>query len=239
MKLNNIIYYREIAIDISKRVRNNGSLFLHIVVIPSKNFEKPLSLNEAKQVADSTYIKGKLTQYAVPKSSTFNLLKDESKVQAVKPATHLTTKFAVMMCNEELNIPDSDIPVEIIKLLRINHKRQFLPIVIQDFLQTRLRDLEEITPETKNTKFLLSYSPTSIGKLKFLIQMEMTFSNFLALGFTMKDVDEVKGVFADTNVYLLCATVFIGSIHVIINIVFINPNSYILTFLAPFRFLVV
>lgn len=195
-------------------------MFLHVVVIPSKNFEKALSLHEAKQIADSTYIKGKLTQYAVPKSSTFNLLKEESKIQTVKPVTHLATKFALMMCIEELYIPDSDIPIEIIKLLRINSKRQFLPIVIQDFLQTRLRDLEEITPDMKHTKFLLSYAPTSIGKLKFLIQMEMTFSNFLALGFTTKDVDEIKGVFADTNVYLLCATVFIGSIHVIIIIIF-------------------
>lgn len=34
------------------------------------------------------------------------------------------------------------------------------------------------------------------------------------LGFSPKDVDEVKEIFADANIYLLCGTLLIGSIHV-------------------------
>jgi len=36
----------------------------------------------------------------------------------------------------------------------------------------------------------------------------------LTIGFATKDIDEVKGIFSDTNVYLLCGTIFVSSIHV-------------------------
>lgn len=189
-------------------------MLIHTVIIPSKANAKTLSLYQAKHVLDSTYLQGTLTQYVIPKSATFNLLQESAKQTDIKPVTHVKTKYAIMMCNEEVNIPHSNPPVELIGHLRINNKRQFLPIIIEDFLQTRLRDLEEISPDIKETQFMFIYNPSSIGKFKFMTQMEVTFNNFLTLGFTEKDVDEVKGVFADTNLYLLCATVFIGSVHV-------------------------
>lgn len=165
-------------------------------------------------MADSVYLKKRLTHYAVPKSYTFNLLQEETKEQSAKPITHLKGRFAIMMCTDELNMGQSSIPVEIIRHMRINHQKQFLPIVQQDFMQTRLKDLIEVTPASKTMTFVLSYAPSSIGKLRFLLQTEATLTQFLTLGFTEKDLDEIKGVFADTNLYLLCATMFIGSVHV-------------------------
>lgn len=209
-----IFVFRLIKLEFSKTVRNNGSILIHTVIIPSKSNNKALTLYEAKASQDSTYLQGFLTQYAIPKSATFNLLQETIKQTDIKPITHIKNKYAIIMCNDELNIPHSNIPMELIGYLRVNNKKQFLPILIQDFLQTRLRDLEEISPDTKEGQFTFIYNPTSIGKFKFMTQMEVTFSNFLTLGFTEKDVDEVKGVFADTNLYLLCATVFIGSVHV-------------------------
>ena len=34
------------------------------------------------------------------------------------------------------------------------------------------------------------------------------------MGFTNKDLDEMKGIFADTNIYLLGVTIFVASFHV-------------------------
>lgn len=118
------------------------------------------------------------------------------------------------MCTDVLSIPDYGIPMEIIRLFRVNHKREFLPIIVEDVLHSKQNDLEEIANEGTEGSFTFVYKPVSIGKLKFLVQMEMTFKQLLLLGFSEKDIDEVKGVFADTNLYLLCATLFIGSIHV-------------------------
>lgn len=165
-------------------------------------------------MSDLTYLRSPLTNFAIPKSSTFNLLKEETKRPLIRPVTHFRTKYSIMICTEDFKIPKSNIPNEIIALLRINSAQQFLPMLIQDLFQTRLRDLEQITTETNTFTLSYAYTPATIGKMKFLMQMEMTFKQFLSLGFTEKDVDELKGVFADTNVYLLCATLFIGSVHV-------------------------
>lgn len=163
---------------------------------------------------DSTYLKASLTKYAIPASASFNLLKEESKKKIVKPVTHLRSKFAVIMCTDEFELTQSNIPMEILQFIRVNPKKQFLPIVHRDLMNMRLKDLEEITNDMKNATFTFHYSPVSVGKLRFVSQIDSTLHQFIALGFTEKDLDEVKGVFADTNLYLLCATVFIGSVHV-------------------------
>lgn len=183
-------------------------------MLPVNSKLEEISLPDLVKAPDSTYIKNRLTKYAVPISATFNLLKETGTKQFVKPVTHLRSRYAIIMCTETLNIPHSDIPIEIIKHLRINNKRQFMPIVQQDILNMRLRDLVEITPDNRYINFTFIYTPASFGKMRFLLQIEATLHQFLKLGFTEKDLDEVKGVFADTNLYLLCATLCIGSIHV-------------------------
>ncbi|KAJ3661438.1 hypothetical protein Zmor_005833 [Zophobas morio] len=208
---------KEISLQLPKVVRNNGTMSIHTIIIPSSSKKKHYTLNELATQPDATYLKYPLTKYAIPASASFNLLKEESKKQTVKPVTHLRTKFPIIMCTDKFEISSSNIPMEIIRHLRINHKRQFLPVVHRDIMQMRLRDLLEITGETMDAKILFTYTPVSVGKMRFVAQIDSTLHQFIALGFTEKDLDEVKGVFADTNVYLLCATVLIGSIHLLLD----------------------
>lgn len=189
---------------------------MHTIVLPTRKSDHDLSLYEAKNQENANYLKSALTQFIIPRSQTFNLLKEEVKGHSLKPVTHIVSKFGVMICTDKLHVPHSNVPFEMIKYMKINRHRQFLPIVVEDSLQQQMKDLKEITKNTVQTNFELNYAPISIGKLKFMVQMEVTFNNFINLGFTAKDMDEMKGVFADTNLYLLCATILIGSIHVCI-----------------------
>lgn len=107
-----------------------------------------------------------------------------------------------------------DIPPELARLIRVSSKNEFLPIIQNDFLKTRLNDLERVTSNMSSFKFTFSYSPVNIGKLRLMLHVEHALGSLQQLGFQKKDVDEVKGIFSDTNVYLLCGTVFVGSIHV-------------------------
>ncbi|XP_049819936.1 cleft lip and palate transmembrane protein 1-like protein [Aethina tumida] len=101
--------------------------------------------------------------------------------------------------------------------------KQFLFIAKEDCLQIRLRNLQEITMDIRKTEFLY----TSLGKMRFLLQIKATLLQFIQLGFTEKDLDEVKGVLADTNLYLLGATVLIGSIHLLLDFLsFKNDVSF-------------
>lgn len=213
--------------ELTKNVRKNGSLVIHSVIIPKRKNSEELSLREAIRDPVASVIKGYLTQYAVPKSYAFNLLKEQGKEQSVKPVTHIKSRYGVLMCTEELHIPHAGIPLEVVRHLRVNNNYEVLPIVLEDIMQTRLKDLIEITDNSKTVTFTYVYSPVAFGKLRFLLQIEATLKQFLTLGFTEKDLDEIRGVFADTNLYLLCATMAIGSIHVCI--LFLKPKKRILT----------
>ncbi|XP_066138120.1 lipid scramblase CLPTM1L [Euwallacea fornicatus] len=220
-----------ITISIPKTVRQNGTLFVHTLIIPSKHTSK--YPNKAFQrllgLEDVTYIKGRLTKYAIPQSATFNLLKEESSLRKkeLRPVSHLRSRYCLIMCTEELHLPHGDIPYEIGRLLRINPKMQFLPLASQDFLNMRLKDLVEVTPDSESMNFTFIYTPISLGKNRFCLQMEETIREFVHLGFTEKDLDEVKGVFGDTNLYLLCATMAIGSIHLLLDFLsFKNDVSF-------------
>lgn len=209
-----LIICRDLNVTLTRTARNNGTVYVTSIITPERMLKEELSLQEAMRLPEATVVKGYLTKYAVPKSYAFNLLKDQSKKQSVKPVTHLKSKYAIVMCADELEIPYSGIPPELMSLLRVNRDHQFMPIVREDFMQTRLRDLIEVNDDTREVSFKYVYSPVSIGKMRFLLQIEATLRQFLTLGFTEKDLDEIKGVFADTNLYLLCATMFIGSVHV-------------------------
>ncbi|KAK4873333.1 hypothetical protein RN001_015362 [Aquatica leii] len=219
-------FEKDISVDIPEKTRNNGSLYIHIIVLPRRKHKGLLNLHDAVYTPDAVYLKKKLTHFAVPKGSTFNLLTEEEHQQKVKPVPHLKEQFAITMCTDKLDMAESNIPVEIIRHVRVNHNKLILPIVQQDFMKTRLKDLKEIGNSSRMF-FTFSYNPSSIGKLRFLLQIEATLTQFLTLGFTEKDLDEIKGVFADTNLYLLCATFFIGSIHLLFDFLsFKNDVSF-------------
>lgn len=196
-------------------MKKNGSITVHTVLVPSKNKYRNKNLNSLINSLDSTYVKSKLTKYSVPVSSTFNLLSDETVIKkSIKPVTHIRSKFALVMCPIELNIPQNNIPIEIIKQMRLKSSHQFLPILQRDIMQMRLQDLVEIHSGMNKTKITFIYTPISYGKLRFILQIDSSLRQFLNLGFSEKDLDEVKNIFADTNLYLLCITVFIGGVHV-------------------------
>lgn len=81
-------------------------------------------------------------------------------------------------------------------------------------MKTRLGDLQEIPPKTTKLPLTFNYAPIGIGKLRLLLHVEHAMISLKKFGFSDKDIDEVKGIFSDTNLYLLCGTIFIGSVHV-------------------------
>lgn len=99
-------------------------------------------------------------------------------------------------------------------ICRLIDKMKFLPIVNCDFLQTRQRDLQRIMPQNNAMNVTVKYSPVSLGKLRLVLHVQTAIANLKNIGISDKDVDEVKGIFADTNIYLLGGTVFIAGVHV-------------------------
>lgn len=222
-----------LTLNVPRKTRNNGTLFLHILVapmLPSRKYAK--SITNIQKDPYVSYIPIKMTQYTIPEAEAFNLLGERNsnpkkKQNFVNPVTHIKSRVTFTIMTDDVKLPVHNVPAELVNHLKIIQGRTFLPIINYDFLQTRHRDLVKIMPQNNTVNITLQYSPISIGKLRLLLHVEATMQNLKTLGFSDKDVDEVKGIFADTNIYILGGTFLIAAIHLLFDfLAFKNDVSY-------------
>ncbi|PSN48282.1 Cleft lip and palate transmembrane protein 1-like protein [Blattella germanica] len=233
---------KKLTIPIPPATRQNGSLFMHLFTFPRpKRKQESWDFWSLRQEGLAVYTRIKLTQYHVPEASTFKLLeggisglKNDQKSQTKKPAqerlqkvTHLKSRVTFNILAEDISLPRQNMPPELIRLLSVTQQMEYLPIVQYDFLNNRLSDLIHITDNDTAVDISLIYNPISIGKLRLMLHVETALHSILTLGFTEKDVDEMKGIFADTNLYLLCITVSVAALHLLFDfLAFKNDVSF-------------
>nr|XP_029710334.1 cleft lip and palate transmembrane protein 1-like protein [Aedes albopictus] len=209
---------RPFDISIPPKTRRNGTLYLHIVLGSDGEVIEWKSL---KKDGPMVVQKFPLTEYAVPQAAAFNLLgvpkrKHFNQISlAEKPVTHVRTKVFLSILTDHFQMSVVDIPPELARHIRVNYKNEFLPILQVDFSKSRQADLLEINSESNNFTFEFNYTPMGVGKLKLLAHVEQAFLALQKMGFSSKDLDDVKGMFSDTNLYLLCGTLFVGSVHML------------------------
>ena len=106
-------------------------------------------------------------------------------------------------------------------------KKTYLPMIFIDELSMRLRDLVKINKTDEKVTFNVEYSPISFGKLRLFNQFQASLGGLHGMGFTEKDTDEVKGIFADTNLFLLLVTFGVSAIHLLFDfLAFKNDISF-------------
>ncbi|XP_015114592.1 cleft lip and palate transmembrane protein 1-like protein [Diachasma alloeum] len=224
-----------ISLQIPPKTRQNGTSFLHIIVLPkvTENKQQDYSFVNLQTDPYAVMTRIKLTQFAVPEAETFNLLGDKStkskgsSKNRAKPVSHLRSRVTFTMVTDAEELPAHKVPHELSQSLRITREGVFLPIINYDFLQTRHRDLVQIKPDDHIMNLTVSYAPTTMGMLRLLLQVKATMENMKSLGFSDRDVDEVKGIYADTNFYLLAGTIFIASMHLLFDfLAFKNDISF-------------
>uniref|UniRef100_A0A915I7N0 Lipid scramblase CLPTM1L n=1 Tax=Romanomermis culicivorax TaxID=13658 RepID=A0A915I7N0_ROMCU len=116
---------------------------------------------------------------------------------------------------------------EIVSLLQLNDKQKYLPIFTVEELHYRMRDLEKIGTSSNKMNITIRYQSTSIGKLRLLYTAKQSTESLRSLGFTDKDIDEVKGIFTDTNFYFLALTFFVAAVHLLLDfLAFKNDISF-------------
>lgn len=220
----------QLTLNIPRKTRNNGTLFLHIIIAPnSKKYEKNINIQKDPYVSSITI---KMTQYKVPEAEAFNLLSEKhsdlkKKQNLINPVTHIKSRVTFTIMTDDIKLPVHNVPIELVNHLKIIQGKTFLPIVNCDFLQTRHHDLMRVMPQNNTVNITLQYSPISISKLRLLLHVEATMQNLKNLGFSDKDMDEVKGIFVDTNIYILGGTFLIAAIHLLFDfLAFKNDVSY-------------
>lgn len=161
-----------------------------------------------------------LTQFVVPKEAAFNLLNESGDKKPkkpelqVKPKTHIKTKVFVSILTDKASMSPQDVTPELARMVRVSKKYEFLPMIQNNVLKERYQDLMEVKKNSTKVEVEFNYAPSSVGKFRLIAHIEAAMSQLTTLGFSSKDVDEVKSIFAEANLYLLCGTLLIGSLHV-------------------------
>lgn len=131
------------------------------------------------------------------------------------------------MLTELISVSQEDVPPEMANLFRINKKGEFLPIVRSDYFNTRLNDLKEITVDSTEMKINFHYNPVGVGKLRVMLMIELGTQSLTKMGFSRKEIDDMKEIFSNTNLYLLMGTFFVGGVHVLFDFLsFKNDVSF-------------
>ncbi|XP_059478348.1 lipid scramblase CLPTM1L [Neocloeon triangulifer] len=223
-------FEKQLTIPLPQSVRNNGSLYLHVFVAAAdwgkaKERENKhgtgLWINLMQDPFTVTAF-AKITQYRVPQAETFKLLGDKEGEKTLKendrfktPVVHMkpTVQFTVLA--ETYPLPMRDLPPELAYLLRLAPDGTYLPLMQYNYLSSRISDLVEVKKDTMEANVTLAYAPIAVGRLRLMLQLESGLRSLKEFGFSAKDIDEVKGIFADTNIYLLCTTMFVAAVHLL------------------------
>lgn len=224
--------FRNFKIDVPLKTRRNGTLYLYVVMAKD---DGALDWKDFQRDGPTVIQRIPLTDYMIPKDILYNLLENEqpseielkkkkaSKSNGInaKPVAHIRNKVFVSILTDRVSMSPVDIPPELARMVRVSKYHEFLPMIQNNVLKGRVSDMIEVTKNLTELDLEFNYAPVGVGKLRLVAHLENAMGQLTQLGFSSKDIDEVKGIFADTNVYLLCGTLFVGSIHVsIIEIIY-------------------
>lgn len=216
----------EINLQIPRSTRNNGTLFMHAALVDNnrlyQDFDDILRTESMHTLPLITYIE--------PQAETYNLLQqsepEKVKKNSLRPYAHISTLVPLAILTDNLNLPMNKIPGELYPYIRLRNTK-FLPIIQHNVLKSRISQLQLLNSSTKEVNITVSVSPASYGLLRLALHVRLALDHLRSLGFSLKDVDDVKGIFADTNLYLLSATVLIASCHLLFDfLAFKNDVSF-------------
>ncbi|CAH1639551.1 unnamed protein product [Spodoptera littoralis] len=218
----------DITLKVPRKTRNNGTLFMHAVLLDDSRLYR-----EFDEIIRTESIHTlPLVTHTEPQAATFNLLQqnnEEQKVpekKSVRPYAHITTVAPLSILTDNLKLPSNKIPGELYPYIRVRSGK-FLPILHHNVLKSRLSHYQLLNSSSTEVNITVNVAPTSYGSLRLSLHVRLALEQLFALGFSEKDVDDVKGIFADTNLYLLSATVLIASCHLLFDfLAFKNDVSF-------------
>ncbi|KAM7349608.1 lipid scramblase CLPTM1L [Cochliomyia hominivorax] len=215
-------YEKNYEIQVPAKTRRNGTLHLQVVLALEG---EPLEWKTLKRDGPTVIHSLSITEYMVPKAEAFNLLGDNNKDQleeskskrsstaVTKPKTHIMSEVHVSLLTDLISLSAKDVPPEMAQLIHVNRHQQILPILKTDFFNMRMKNLVPVNRNMSTFAITFHFRPMSIGKLRLMLMIEHAMKMMLQMGFTKNDVEEVKSVLSDTNLYFLLATIFLASIH--------------------------
>lgn len=209
----------KLNVTLPSNTRNNGTFFLSFIFLP-RNTPRTAEHKQAKWHVIRTT---PMSEYQEP-VRTFNLMNEEvNETKKLPPSTHLRSVVNIMSFEDSPEISLQDVP----EIRLYGDKDGYYPMLYVADLLHRNKDLVEVTKDMTTANITVNYHPVPVGKIRFHITFSSSLKQLLVMGFTQKDLDDVKAIFADTNLYLLGLTVFISTVHLLFDVLsFKNDISF-------------
>ncbi|XP_014681163.1 PREDICTED: cleft lip and palate transmembrane protein 1-like protein [Priapulus caudatus] len=211
----------EVNITLPEATKKNGTLFVHVCVLPRT--DQPFLSQRM------VYQSGQLSTYMIPRAKAYNLMGEEGMItDSIRvPVSHLQSVLKLNVVSDIIAFSREAFPPELFRFARISPEGDYLPLLYIDDVSTRIRNLKEVNSSSKTMPLFISYSPISVGKLRLWSQLQESMRLMHVLGFSEKDTDEVKGLFADTGFYLLMMTFGVSALHLLFDfLAFKNDISF-------------
>ncbi|CAH8853503.1 unnamed protein product [Trichobilharzia szidati] len=134
----------------------------------------------------------------------------------------------VYILNSAVNFSRYNIPVEIARRIHLSSKGYLPVIYVNPNFQTSSDWIElKQSPENHQLEMVLSAEPTSFGSIRLRCMLENVADQLRSYGLNEKDINDVRGIFLDTNFYLLITTIFVSVFHLLFNfLAFKNDISF-------------
>jgi hypothetical protein len=216
-------FQKIVNVSIPLSVRRNGTMFAIVVL----RFKKPRSkTREPVEIVAEV----PLTDYIIPKPEVFNLMSANLSQMAEesRPHTHWQPNLNVQLVTELITFDRQQFPTDVAHLFQFTSDlRGYKPILFIDNFAVLQKHMKLITKDVREMELSINFSPVSIGRVRVWTQFRRATEALQKLGFSQKDVDEVKGIFFDTNLYFLILTFVISMFHLLFDILaFKNDISF-------------
>ncbi|KAH8870846.1 Cleft lip and palate transmembrane protein 1-like protein [Schistosoma japonicum] len=173
-----------------------------------------------------------LVTYKEATRTTFNLLTVNESGEPQRShdllAPFWLSALRVYVLHTPISFSQNNMPAEIARHIRFSSKG-YLPIIYVNPVFQASNDWIEIKRLPKNNQFeiLLSVEPISLGHLRLRCTLETIADQLRSYGLRPNDIDEIRGIFLDTNLYLLLTTLFVSVFHLLFNfLAFKNDISF-------------
>ena len=140
---------------------------------------------------------------------------DAKPKEPTRIVSHLRHELSISVMTDNFVFDASNVPPQIARSLQVKSQK-YLPIWVADSLSMRAKKSLPFSGQVGSTLPLtISYNPVGIGKYNLILTIEESISGMKGLGFNDNDLDDVKGLFTDTNFILLILTVFVSVFHLL------------------------
>ncbi|KAM9783297.1 lipid scramblase CLPTM1L-like [Neosynchiropus ocellatus] len=204
-------FERKVSVTLPEETRANGSLYAVVYVHRAGAWP----LEDSREVHHAAQLTTFLARVD-PEAS-----KDPQKRSSrdpVGPVSHWRPHLSVALMLEDFTFNKAGLPSDVRRHMRVSRDGQqmiYLPLLLINELDFRVRDLQEINSSTARLPLTVSYEGISLRRFRFWVHLQDVVYSLRQFGFTEENIDEIKETLLSSNLYLLVTTALITAVQLI------------------------